>query len=203
MKMKYALLVSLAVVLAVSILQMFSVPPYAGDIHSLYRSGYFIELEKGFEVIRDAFIETKMYGRPVSAWILLADIGARQGIDIRVYNSTGLRVRAPGEAENGGDERVVRVLNAERPAVYSEIRGGRYYAAVPVFMEDRCRFCHDSRSAKRVAGVLTFERDFDARVYYGAERVIIFAVVSTALCLLIFLTLRWEPGRRVKELFDK
>jgi hypothetical protein len=203
MKMKYALLVSLAVVLAVSILQMFSVPPYAGDIHSLYRSGYFIELEKGFEVIRDAFIETKMYGRPVSAWILLDDIGARQGIDIRVYNSTGLRVRAPGEAENGGDERVVRVLNAERPAVYSEIRGGRYYAAVPVFMEDRCRFCHDSRSAKRVAGVLTFERDFDARVYYGAERVIIFAVVSTALCLLIFLTLRWEPGRRVKELFDK
>lgn len=203
MKMKYALLMSLAVVLAVSILQMFSVPPYAGDIHSLYRSGYFIELEKGFEVIRDAFIETKMYGRPVSAWILLADIGARQGIDIRVYNSTGLRVRAPGEAENGGDERVVRVLNAERPAVYSEIRGGRYYAAVPVFMEDRCRFCHDSRSAKRVAGVLTFERDFDARVYYGAERVIIFAVVSTALCLLIFLTLRWEPGRRVKELFDK
>jgi hypothetical protein len=203
MKMKYALLVSLAVVLAVSILQMFSVPPYAGDIHSLYRSGYFIELEKGFEVIRDAFIETKMYGRPVSAWILLDDIGARQGIDIRVYNSTGLRVRAPGEAENGGDERVVRVLNAERPAVYSEIRGGRYYAAVPVFMEDRCRFCHDSRAAKRVAGVLTFERDFDARVYYGAERVIIFAVVSTALCLLIFLTLRWEPGRRVKELFDK
>lgn len=203
MKMKYALLVSLAVVLAVSILQMFSVPPYAGDIHSLYRSGYFIELEKGFEVIRDAFIETKMYGRPVSAWILLDDIGARQGIDIRVYNSTGLRVKAPGEAENGGDERVVRVLNAERPAVYSEIRGGRYFAAVPVFMEDRCRFCHDSRSAKRVAGVLTFERDFDARVFYGAERVIIFAVVSTALCLLIFLTLRWEPGRRVKELFDK
>ncbi len=203
MKMKYALLVLLAVVLAVSIVQMFSVPPYAGDIHSLYRSGYFIELERGFGVIKDAFIETKMFGRPVSAWILLEDIGTRHGTDIRVYNASGLRVKAPGEAENGGDERVLRVINAAEPGVYSQIVGGRYYSAVPVFMEDRCRFCHDFRSGKKLAGVLTFERDFDARIYYGAERVIIFAVISTALCLLIFLTLRWEPGRRVKELFDK
>ncbi|MCU0845434.1 MAG: hypothetical protein MUC76_10955 [Spirochaetes bacterium] len=203
MKMKYAFLVLLGIVLAVSVLQMFSVPPYAGDVRALFRSGYFIELDKGFDIIKEAFIGTKMYGRPVSAWILLEDVGSRHGIDIRVYNASGLRVRAPGEAENGGDERVVRVLNSIEPAAYSEIIGGRYYSAVPVFMEDRCRFCHDSRQAKKLAGVLTFERDFDARVYYGAERVVIFAVISTALCLLIFLTLRWEPGRRVKELFDK
>ena len=159
MKMKYAFLVLLGIVLAVSVLQMFSVPPYAGDVRALFRSGYFIELDKGFDIIKEAFIGTKMYGRPVSAWILLEDVGSRHGIDIRVYNASGLRVRAPGEAENGGDERVVRVLNSIEPAAYSEIIGGRYYSAVPVFMEDRCRFCHDSRQAKKLAGVLTFERD--------------------------------------------
>ncbi|MBP7605180.1 MAG: hypothetical protein KBA15_14735 [Spirochaetes bacterium] len=203
MKIKYAFLAVLGVVLAVSVAQMFSLPPYAGDIHALYRSGYFVEIEKGFGIIKDAFVETKMYGRPVSAWILLDDIAARQGMDIRVYNPAGVHIKAPGEPGEAADARVVRVLNEAEPSVYSEIRGGRYYSVFPVFLEDRCRFCHDSRGGARLAGVITFERDFDARVYYGAERVIIFGVLSAGLCLLFFLTLRWEPGRRVKELFDK
>ncbi|HNU91000.1 MAG TPA: hypothetical protein PKO25_03945 [Spirochaetota bacterium] len=203
MKIKYAFLTVLGLALLVSVAQMFALPPYAGDIYALYRSGYFVELERGFGVIRDAFVETKMFGRPVSAWILLDDIGARHGMDIRVYNTSGLRVRAPGETGEAADSRVMRVLSDSEPSAYSEIRGGRYYSAVPVFMEDRCRFCHDSRGASRLAGVISFERDFDARVYYGAERVVIFGMLSAALCLLFFLTLRWEPGRRVKELFDK
>ncbi len=203
MKIKYAFIAVLFVFLAVCLSQMFSIPPYAGDIFGIYKSGYFSGLDREFGVIKDAFVETKMLSRPEYGWILLEDIRNRQRIDIRVYNPAGDEAAAPGRPGQNRDERVLQIVNSLDPALYSQVKGGRYYAAMPVFLEDRCRFCHESNSRKNIAGVITFERDFDAHIYYTSERMIIFGAISLVLCFLLFLTFRWDPERKVKELFDK
>lgn len=203
MKIKYPFLAVLFLLLAVSISQIFSIPPFAADIFGVYKSGYFRELDRGFEVIRDAFIATKMYSRPENAWILLEDIRLKQGITARVYNASGYEVKTPGETGTGRDSRALSVINAISPAQRSSVEGRKYISIMPVFMEERCGFCHTKKNAKNVVGVLSFERDYDAHVYYSAERIIIFCAISLALCLLIYLVLKWDPERGIKELFDK
>jgi hypothetical protein len=203
MKIKYAFITALFVLLGVSLSQVFTIPPFAGDIFGVYKSGYFSELERGFLVITDAFIETKMVVKPEFAWVLLDDIKSRHRMDIRVFNSSGVEVIAPGRPGDTRDRNVQRIINSMEPRMYSRVRGGRYYAAVPVYYEDRCRFCHDVKNRKNIAGVLTFERDYDAHIYYTAERIVIFGAISLVLCFLLFLTFRWDPERGVKELFDK
>jgi hypothetical protein len=203
LKIKYPFLAVLFLLLTVSISQIFSIPPFAADIFGVYKSGYFRELDRGFEVIREAFIATKMYSRPENAWILLEDMRTRQGIAARVYNASGYEVTAPGQTGPQRDARALAVINSISPAARSSIEGGKYISIMPVFMEERCGFCHAPGRARNLIGVLAFERDYDAHIYYSAERIIIFCAISMALCLLVYLVLRWDPERRVKELFDK
>lgn len=203
MTIKHIFIAVILALLALCAVQVFSVPPYAGDIFSVYKSGYFRELDRGFSVIADAFVETKMLTKPVHAWILLEDMESKHGLDIKVYNRDCLQVLAPGKTGDAGGDDVRRILDSINPGVHSEVRGGRYYAALPVFLEERCGFCHESGRPGELAGVISFERDYDAGIYYSSERTVIFCALSAALLVLLFFAVRWDPGKKVKELFDK
>ena len=78
MKIKYMYIVFVVILLIISIFQIFSIPPYAGNIFSVYKSGYFKELDNGFQVTIDSFLNIKMMSRPVYAWIFLKDIQERE-----------------------------------------------------------------------------------------------------------------------------
>jgi hypothetical protein len=203
MKVKYILIVIISVLLVISISQIFTIPPYAGDIYGIYKSGYFSELDSQFSVIKDAFTGIMMMGKPVYGWIFLEDVMKNQGMKIKVYNSEGKLVPAPGETAPESDGRVIRVINSIDPKSHTEVFGLKYFSAMPVFLEDRCRFCHERVSGKNLAGVMTFERPYSAAVYYSAERMIIFMLISIALLGSLVLVIRWDPEKHVKELFDK
>jgi hypothetical protein len=111
-------------------------------------------------------------------------------------------VKAPGEASPGVDPAVIALVNSSNPSTFNEVRGGRYYAALPVMAAEKCRFCHAQRPGSLV-GVITFERDFDAHVYYTRERVIIFTLIALVLMVLLAALARWDPEKKIKELFDK
>ncbi len=181
---------------------MFPIYPFAGDVFSLYKSGYFKELDRQFEIIADAFVGIKTMSRPAYAWIFLEDIQNKHGINIRVYNSRSERVRAPGEVSGGGDDTVIRMSALPSPSSVFEIRGDRYFSAIPLSAAPRCRFCH-SQQENALIGVITFERSFNATVFYGRERSVIFGIIALILALLLYGLIRWEPDKRIKEIFDK
>lgn len=202
MKIKIALISVAALLLAVSLLQILPVPPWAGDVYPVFKSGYFSELDRQFEVVRDAFLGIKMMSRPEYAWIFLEDIRKGHGIAVTVYNARGEAVKVPGTASPGVDAAVISMVNSVNPAPFAEVRGSRYYAALPAIASEKCRFCH-SQQPGGLVGVITFERGYDAHVYYSRERIIIFSLIATALLGLVFLVARWDPEKKIKELFDK
>ena len=106
MKIKYLYIVIVIILLIISISQIFAIPPYAGDIFHIYKSGYFTELERGFQVTIDSFINIKMMSKPVYAWIYLKDMQKKYNMDIKVYNNKGLEVPAPGETKASEDNRI-------------------------------------------------------------------------------------------------
>lgn len=187
----------------ISLSQVFSIPPYSDDIFAVYKSGYFSELEKEFKIIRDSYINIKIFGEPVYAWIFLSDISERHGIKIKVYDQIGYQVTAPGERTDKRNKQVAGILNTIKPDIYSEVREGKYFSIIPVFAENRCKFCHQNLSNKNVIGALSFESDYNAHVYYSAERIIIFLLITIGLGIMLFIILMWDPERKIKELFDK
>ena len=62
MKVKILFSILLVALILVSMSQIFSIPPYAGDIFPVYKSGYFKELDRGFSIITDSFIGIKVNG---------------------------------------------------------------------------------------------------------------------------------------------
>lgn len=203
MKLKYIIMIILVVLCGISISQIFSIPPYEKDIYNIYKSGYFSELENSFDIITESFLEIKMMSKPVYAWIFLDDLRKKYHMDIRVYNSRGVEVTAPGQEGTRRDSRVIKMLNSLDKKMYSEISINKYYSALPVLLEKRCGFCHNKENRKKIAGVLTFERSFNSHIYYSSERIIIFILISTAIVLLLFFVIRWDPAGAAGELFDK
>lgn len=203
MKVKIIFSILLAALMLVSLSQIFSIPPYAGDIFPVYKSGYFKELDRGFKIVTDSFIGIKSMARPEYAWIFLSDVGIAQDMTITVYDYNGFRIPAPGEKSGSPDRKVLAAINAMRPAAVSETDGGRYVSIVPVFSRGECRFCHSGGNRRSIIGALRFERRFDAMVYYTSERILIFVCITTVLGLLLYALVRWDPGKNIKELFDK
>ena len=203
MKVKYILITFLSALLIISIAQIFPIFPFAGDISNLYRSGYFNELEKEFEVVKDSFLSIKMMSKPVYAWIFIQDITRRHKFNIKVYNNKGFEVPAPGELNKGDDPAVYRLINSINPRSITRIEKGQYYIAIPLVNTRQCGFCHVSRYGKDIIGVMTFQRDYDAHIYYSSERIIIFILLSLILSALMFLVIWWDPEKKIKELFDK
>jgi len=202
MKIKVVLIIFLSVLLLISISQIFSIPPYGEDVFKFYKSGYFSELEKGFKIIKDSFINIKMMSKPAYAWVFLKDIKKEHGIDVKVYNNKGFEIVAPGKKKKNRDERVFKILNSLNAEIYSETGFGKYYTAIPVKAERRCRFCH-GRNKKKIRGVISFERACDSYIYYSSERIIIFTLLSIVLAVFMFLVIKWDPGKVSRELFDK
>ena len=104
MNIKYILIIFISVLILISILQIFSIPPYAEDIFKVYKSGYFVELEKGCEIIKDSFLDIKMMSKPVYGWIFVSDMKKKHGISIKVFDYRGREVTAPGEIGNFQDD---------------------------------------------------------------------------------------------------
>ncbi|HNW28138.1 MAG TPA: hypothetical protein PKN50_06675 [Spirochaetota bacterium] len=200
-KLIFALLISL--LMAVSISQIFSIPPYAGDIFPVYKSGYFRELDRGFGVITDSFLGIKSMSKPEYAWIFLKDTGISNDMMISVFDYRGYAVPAPGETGGRQDKKIYEVINQLNPAPHTEIRGGRYVSVIPLRARGECRFCHTRWNRREVIGALRFERSYDATVYYSSERIIIFVIITIVLGALLYAELRWDPGKNIKELFDK
>jgi hypothetical protein len=203
MKVKIIFAILISALMLVSISQIFSIPPYAGDIFPIYKSGYFKELDRGFKVITDSFVGIKSMARPEFAWIFLSDVGIAHEMDIRVYDYRGYRVPAPGEKSGSPDREVLRVMGAPKPAMHSEVRGLRYVSVVPLAARGECRFCHKQLNSREVIGAIRFERRYDAGIYYSSERVIIFIIITIFLGGLLYALLKWDPGKNIKELFDK
>jgi hypothetical protein len=203
MKVKTAFIALLSLLTLISISQIFSIPPYARDVFPVYKSGYFDELEKGFGIIADSFIAIKSMARPEYAWIFLSDLRLSRDIQVKVYDSRGYLVPAPGERAGKPDEEVVRAMDSMSPGIRSEIRGSRYVTLLPLFVRGECRFCHARTNRRGVIGALRFERGFNAAVYYTSERIMIFIIITAVLVVLLYAVVRWDPGRSIKELFDK
>lgn len=202
MIIRHGFLAFVAILILFSISQLFLIPPFAGDIFPIYKSGYFDEIEKGYNVIKDSFVEIKMLSKPVYSWIFLDDIEKKHNIIIKVYNSKGKLVPAPGEESDEHDIRVTDIINSIDPNTYSEIQEDSYYSAIPLFFEDRCRFCHQNYK-KNLIGIISFKRKYNSYIYYSSERIIIFTSIAAILSILFFLILKWDPEKRIKEIFDK
>jgi hypothetical protein len=203
MKVKIIFAILISALMLVSLSQIFSIPPYAGDIFSVYKSGYFRELDRGFRIIADSFVGIKSMARPEYAWIFLSDVGIANEINIRVYDHRGYCVPAPGEKTGSPDREVLRVIGAPKPAMHSEVSGGRYISVIPLAAHGECRFCHKQWNSREMIGALRFERRYDAAVYYSSERILIFVIITMCLGGLLYALLKWDPGKNIKELFDK
>ena len=203
MKVKIIFAILISLIMAVSISQIFSIPPYAGDIFPVYKSGYFRELDRGFRVIADAFLGIKSMSKPEYAWIFLADTGVAHDMSIRVYDYRGYPVPAPGEKGTRQDKRVFAVINRLDPAPQSELRSGRYFSVIPMKARGECMFCHTHVNRREVIGAVSFERPYDSWIYYSSERIIIFTIITMVLGALLYAVIRWDPGKNIKELFDK
>jgi len=203
MKIKYLFAGIVSVLLLISISQIFPIPPHEKDISRVYRSGYFSELDREFEIIRDSFIGIKTLGKPAYAWIFLKDLKKQHDISVDVFNSSGFHVPAPGERSENPDKRLEPVLDSMASGAYSEVRGSRYFSIVPVYSERKCQFCHKTSEVKNLIGFLSFERKYDAHIYYTSERIIIFILISVVFASILFILLKWDPERKIKEMFDK
>ncbi len=202
MKIKTLLIATTALLLGMTLLQTLPVPPYAGDIYPLFRSRYFSELDRQFNTVVDAFLGIKTMARAPFAWIFLEDMRAKHSLAISVYNARGEAVKAPGEIAPGNDPAVLRLAGATAPRPFTELRGSMYYSAIPLSAEGKCRFCH-SQAPGETIGVITFERKYDACVYYTWERVLPFSLISLVLLGVLIFLAQWDPRKKIKELFDK
>ena len=203
MKIKYFFIAIVTLILFLSIAQTFSIFPYAEDVLPLFKSGYFAEIDRSFELEADSFIRIKMYTQPVLAWAYLSDIEKKHGIIASVYNDKGQLVEAPGIAQNQYNPEVTKILQSGIPKMSYYVRGGKYYAALPIEAKKECGFCHRSKLQNGTIGVITFERDIDSRTYFTFEKRLFFIFLSVALLVLLFAVILWDPERKVKELFDK
>jgi hypothetical protein len=101
------------------------------------------------------------------------------------------------------DAAVSNMLARAKPEMESSVRNGRYFTLLPVKAEGKCSFCHEDVRPGGVVGYMSFEQSYDAHVYYSRERILIFLGISMALMIILFLFIRWDPNRGIKEMFDK
>lgn len=203
MKIKSILLAVNLILLSISISQIFSIPPFAGDIFSVYKSGYFNEIDKGFKIIIDSFVAVKTNGRTEAGWIFLNDNEKTNGIKAVLYNKKGERVIAPSYYDSSKNADIIKVVTGVNPETETKIESGLYKSIIPARTEKKCLICHSSSRENEVIGAFYFERKFDSHVYYTSERIIIFSIISALLLILLIFTARWDPERQIKELFDK
>jgi hypothetical protein len=203
MKIKYSILAIILCLMALSLTQVFNVPPLNRDIYPLYKSGYFRELEREFRIIADSFLAIKTMTEPAYAWIFLKDIADKHGVAVGVYDRQGYPVHAPGKQGDAFDPEIMDLLRSREAGPVYSFEGRNYRAILPMISEDRCGFCHGRPNSNGTLGAMVFSRPYDGHVYYSGERIIIFIIIASVLAMVLFFVARWEPGKKIKELFDK
>lgn len=202
MIVKRVLIIMLALLWCISFIQIFSVPPYIGDIFAVYKSGYFKELERNMYIITDSFLHIKTMSKAEYAWVYLNDVQNRFGISINVYDAQGNLVKAPGMAEIDNNTSVMNTIQDIKPEPKFTVSGRFYNGVIPVFRKSECNFCHQP-SQKPLLGVMTYSIPFDGYIYYTSERIILFIVITFAISILLFVVIRWNPYKDIQELFGK
>ena len=201
MRIKYFFICVNIIFLLASVFQMLPISLYTDDMGSLYKSGYFKELEKKCLITTDAFISVKsMSSNPAYAWVFLADVEKR-GLKVYVCDSESRIVKAPGITSELYGSR--QFFLSDDNNVESFTRFGKYYARVDCIKKGECSPCHSRVRDGELIGSLYFERDYDAHIYYSLERSLIFGVLSVCLGLALFFLFKWVPAGHIKEMFDK
>jgi hypothetical protein len=203
MRYKIALLVFLGLMFCTALSQMFMMYPGAEKIYPLFKSAYFSELDRQFRTITESFELMKIYGQDEYARAFLAELAARENVAIRLYDPRGELLMSSGKGRVDSDDRVREMTQSLTPEQYGGIAKGVYFGVVPLFYDKRNLITHPEGTEGKVSGVMTFERSFNATAYFSGERKIIFALIAFGTAFLMFLAVRWDPDRRVKELFDK
>jgi hypothetical protein len=201
--MKAIVLGAVSLLFVISTVQIFSVPPFAGDIADLYRSGYYSELDRGFDAVTLSFLSIKSMSGADYAWVYLADVRGELAIETSVFDSAGAHVPSPGTRGTSVDPEIAAMAGLGTKERRSFVSGSEYRSIVPVIYQPKCLLCHRKGTVGGVAGYMAFKRDSNPKIYYSAERAMIFTVISAFLGLLMFITFRWDPGRNLKDLFDK
>lgn len=198
MKVKIFTGIVTLVLLALSVLEIFQVFPGPDKIYSLYKSGYFSELDRSNAVIADSFIMIKTMSQPVRGWLSIRNFEEKYKMSINVYDAAGYRVPAPGE-KGELNRMVAENLSTPDPEVRNIIEGDRYVSIIPFKNGKECRICH--RQSR--IGALMITRSFNAFAYYTLERRLIFIPFSAFFLILFIMIVKWDPGKRIKEMFDK
>jgi len=184
--------------LVLSVLEIFQVYPGPDKIYSVYKSGYFRELDRSNSVIADSFIMIKTMTQPVRGWLSIKNFEEKYKMSINVYDAAGYLVPAPGE-KGELNRMVAENLSTPDPEIRSVIDGNRYVSIIPFKNGKECRICH--RQSR--IGALMITRDFNASAYYTLERRLIFIPFSAFFLILFIMIVKWDPGKRIKEMFDK
>lgn len=203
MKIKYTLITILLLLVFVSISQIFNLPPLKRDTLPIYKSGYFKELDRELEIIIDSFLAIKTMSEPVYAWIFIDDVKKKHRFDIKIYDRKGFQVYAPDKVSGKGNDEIIKIMRSIKPEASYNIIEGKYCVIKPIMREKRCKFCHKRANKNGTIGAITYIRDYDGHIYYSGERIIIFSAVTVLLLMFLFILARWEPGKNIKELFDK
>lgn len=203
MKIKFFLLLFFLFLLIISLTAVFNLPSHYALYPGLYKSGYFKNIDKKFEIIIDSFIGIKILTKPEYAWIFIDDLEKKHEIEIKVYNNKGGEVYTPGYHDDLSDSRVVTVINSPDDSGLTESGYGYYERIIPVNAEKKCIFCHKKEKEGELIGLISFKSRYESAVYQSKERSVIFSVISLLLVIIIIQLFRWNPYGRVKELFDK
>jgi len=206
MKVKYFFIFVLSFLLLVSVVEIFPVHPYANEIFPIYKSSYFMNLEDSFKIISEAFVHLKTRKNPEIAWIFLSKMKKEHGIDFKIYNYQGKRVISPGNYLTKKNRQVLEILSSSRDNLkddYSKIEGNKYLTFLPMKKKPYCITCHRRKYKNAVIGVIVLSKGFDAFAYYSIERIVLFIFISVFLLFLLIFAVKWIPGKKLKELFDK
>ena len=200
-----AILLILALIQVVlSSIQIGNIPPYAKNIASIYKSGYFKELDFGFKTITTSFLEIKQKVDAIAAWDYLRTIKEKNNIQVNIFNTNGWNVTAPGITLNRKNKKIFNILNSGNPSIITSIKGGKYKAIIPLKGESQCFICHRKKNYKSTyIGALSFSRTYDSYIYFSSEKMIIFFIFSIFLSVILFYLIKWDPEKNIKELFDK
>lgn len=198
---KKIILAVVGLLLIISLVQIFPVPPYGEDIYPLYRSGYFHELDRLNRVVVYSFLAIKMYRSAEYGWIYLQDL-EKEGMVVTVYDAQGRLITAPGTRPGPRDDRIGRFISS-RNTKAAILRDGRYQTLLRVEAEERCLICHRQSSRGATLGIMEIDQGADSMAYYSRERVLLFIGLSLLLLALFVLVKRWKPDSDINKLFDK
>lgn len=203
MKLKVFLIIFFLLMLVFSLSAVLNFPPHSVLPWGSYKSGYFKNIDKKYEVIADSFIGIKILTKPEYAWIFIEEIEKKHEIDIKIYNKKGEEVYTPGFHDDLSDSRVVTFINSPDDSLFSERGYGYYERIIQVKAEKKCVFCHKREKEGELIGLIKFKGKYESAVYQSKERSIIFSFISLLIVIVLIQLFRWNPYGRVKELFDK